>query len=180
MPDTLSADDLKKLWALGRTPPTINKDTLEVEIPSEPVNPHVFVHEIVNAAKISGVGSLQGFISGSLDEQENTAATHVRLYTSLEFAEYVEVEKGGIVLIVDMRTPFSSMAGQAMWVKDGTDIVHGQSGVKTQRLQSEFLRGNLGGDGAEDRGGRWSPGCGRWSPGCGRWSPGCGRWSPAC
>ena len=115
----------------------------------------------------TGVAVLRGYIG------DNNNTTNVRLYSSLEFNDYVDIPLESVVTVVDLRTPSDTLAGQAVWVRLGANLIRGRTGVTKHSLQSEFLGGDIGSTGSGTRGGGGyspSPWCGGgYSP-----SPWCG------
>jgi hypothetical protein len=97
---------------------------------------------------------------------------NVRLYSSLDFSDYVDIPQDSVVLVVELRSPTDRLAGQAVWVKLDAEVTHGTTGRKRQPLREGLLDGGIGAlrEGADDArpGGRMTP-----SPWCG------GRMSPS-
>jgi hypothetical protein len=172
---------IKDLWREGSTPAEIDPKTFAVQ-QRKHEDPQVFAESVITAAGSTGVRFLEGFLGGKPGE------TRVRLYTSLEFTEYFEIPVGAIVRIIDLRSPFNPLAGQAMWVQEGVELTRVQEGVSRETLQSKFVDGEIGGGGGDDqRGyrvtygcGRYTQNCGRYTYGCGRYTQNCGRYTPGC
>jgi hypothetical protein len=167
---------IQDLWGQGSTPAEIDPKTFTVQ-QRKHEDPQVFSQSVIAAVGETGVKFLEGFLGGKPGQ-----AT-VRLYTSLEFTEYYEIPVGAIVRIIDLRSPFNPLAGQAMWVKEGFEVVRVQEGVSREKLQSQFVDGMVaaaGGEGGDERGYRVTYRCGRYTYNCGRYTYNCGRYTYGC
>jgi hypothetical protein len=101
--------------------------------------------EIHTPAANTGVTVLRGYIGDS-------GAGIIRLYSSPEFSDYIDIPAQYVVKIVDLRLGAGdTLAGQAVWVTLDAEITHGSTGVKQQSLRSlvsgdiSGLRGGEGG-----------------------------------
>jgi hypothetical protein len=98
----------------------------------------------------------------------NPGKENLRLYSSLDFNDYVDIPQDSAVLVVDLRNANDPLAGQAVWVKLDAEITHGTSGRKKQALLDGDIASLRGGADDARPGGRMTP-----SPWCG------GRMSPS-
>lgn len=80
-----------------------------------------------------------GFLKRSPDHQ---ASRLWRLYLSLDFDDYIEINEGTDLLgSVSLETPQNPLGGTIVWVKR-TAILR-RVGVELRQVQADFLRGEL-------------------------------------
>lgn len=99
----------------------------------------------------------------------------LRLFTSLDFSAYSDIDSRKLLLVADLRTPTDALAGQAVWVEYGAEVLEGNNAVSKRHLVGGYLQGNIAG-GASGGGARGAGGISP-SPWCGGGispSPWCG------
>ena len=145
MADEDVVEAIRELWRSGATPAIISIKTLQVGNRAHQ-DPIEFVDNLITAAGETGVKFFQGYLGGGTKrkEEEPTQSTdYVRFYSSLEFSEYLDIPKAAIVLLVDLRSPFNPLAGQAVWVREGYEMTRAQTGASKVKVQSQFLGGEV-------------------------------------
>jgi hypothetical protein len=86
----------------------------------------------------TGVTMLRGYIGDS-------GAGNIRLYSSPEFSDYIDIPERYAVEIVDLRLVSNdALAGQVVWVTLDAEITHGSTGVQQQRLK-DLVMGDISG-----------------------------------
>jgi hypothetical protein len=116
---------------------------------------------------------------------EPAAATveYWRLYTSLQFNDYIEFREEDVITAQRLATPMAPTAGTLVWLKVGSIIEHVH--VDTLELQAGFLQGSIaGGGGSGALAGGMGTGAPAWGGGtsipCGGTSIPCGGTSIPC
>ena len=146
---------LKLIWTSGRDPEVILDNEFQDDLVKQ--------ERLTGAVDTTGVVVAQGYLGELIEHNRGgSLVRYQRLYTSPDLTNYVEIPDADIVLRVDLRTPFDSFAGQAVWVNGDAQVLVGSRGVQKQAVQGGLLSGDI----TQGNGARGWPGGASPNPWC--------------
>ncbi|MGD9672109.1 MAG: hypothetical protein AB7U98_01365 [Candidatus Nitrosocosmicus sp.] len=110
------------------SPPPPNKD-------NDSFGEHYIVSKIQGKSEPGNIITLLGYL-GKPDSE-----TSVKLYTNIEFNEYLEIKKSDIINIENVSDQVIEFGGTRIWIDIDSKVKH--VNIKTSDMQAKFLKGRI-------------------------------------